>query len=208
MNNSIKHVSDIVFTPAVKALQSRMGSRSAYARMENGSGWQSIITKELKFFIEAQVSIFLATANAEGQPYIQHRGGPAGFLRVLDEHTIAFADFAGNRQFISQGNLSENAKAQLFLIDYAQQQRVKIWGEATVIEDDPALLSTLMPADYKARAERVMMLKVTAWDANCHQHIPVRYEAAYVDAEIERRDQRIRQLEKEIRQLQPDQNHI
>ncbi len=208
MSNHVKHVSDVAFTPAVKALQGRMGSRSAYTRMENGAGWQSAITTELKSFIEAQVSIFLATANAEGQPYVQHRGGPAGFLRVLDEHTIAFADFAGNKQFISQGNLSENAKAQLFLIDYAQQQRVKIWGEATVIDNDPALLSTLMPTGYRARADRLMIFKVTAWDANCHQHIPIRYEAAYVNVEIERRDQRIRQLENDIRQLRSNQNHL
>jgi len=193
--------SDIAFTPTVKAIQSRNGSRTAYARMETGHGWQTRITPELTEFIERQTSIFLATANDEGQPYIQHRGGPAGFLHVLDDETIAFADYAGNRQYITLGNLADNPKAYLFLIDYAARQRIKIWGEARVVEDDIALTTKLMPKDYKARGERVIVFKVTAWDMNCPQHIPQRFEAADVAAAIEERDRRINVLEAEIERL-------
>src|ERR1700741_4377878 len=128
--------SDVAFTETVKSVQARKGSRRTYAGMEEGGSWETHITPELKEFIEAQTSVFLATANAEGQPYIQHRGGPAGFLHVLDDRTIGFADFVGNRQFITIGNLAENPKVHLFLIDYANQQRVKIWGEARVVEGD------------------------------------------------------------------------
>jgi hypothetical protein len=175
--SELHYPSDIAFTPAVKAIQSRKGSRHAYARMEQGAGWQTTITPELEAFIAAQSSIYLATASADGQPYIQHRGGPPGFLRVLDAHHLAFVDFAGNRQYISSGNLAENPKAHLFLMDYAHQQRIKIWGEAQVIEGDAALIEKLMPKDYKARAEQVIVFTVKAWDANCPQHIPVRLEA-------------------------------
>jgi uncharacterized protein len=125
----------------VKAEQTRHGSRASYARMETTGGWATEIDENLEAFIAAQDSFFLATTNAAGQPYIQHRGGPKGFLRRLDPHTLAFADFRGNRQYISVGNLAENNKAHLFLIDYAHAQRVKIWGEARVVEDDPALLA-------------------------------------------------------------------
>jgi len=190
--------SDVAFTPAVKAIQARKGSRSAYARMEDGDGWTTTITPDLAAFIAAQTSVFLATANAAGQPYIQHRGGPPGFLRVLDERTIAFADFRGNRQFITQGNLAENPRAHLFLIDYAQRRRVKIWGEARVVENEPALLTELMPADYKARGEQAILFAIEAWDANCPQHIPQRFEAADVARRLEQRDRRIAELEAEI----------
>lgn len=131
--------SDVAFTPAVKAIQARKGSRHAYARMEQSGGWETTITDELADFIAAQTSVFLATVNLQGQPYIQHRGGPAGFLKVLDAHTVALVDFAGNKQYISSGNLSENPKAHLFLMDYAHRQRIKIWGEACVVEGDDAL---------------------------------------------------------------------
>ena len=193
--------SDVAFTPTVKAVQSRLGSRPAYARMESGGGWESRITPDLARFIAGQTSIFLATANAEGQPYIQHRGGPPGFLCVLDNQTIGFADFAGNRQYITMGNLADNPKAHLFLMDYAQRQRVKLWGEASVVEDDQDLLSRLMPPDYKARPERVILFSVTAWDANCPQHIPQRFEAAEVAALLDKRDRRIASLEAELARL-------
>ena len=136
MDNTRYYSSDVAFTPTVKALQTRKGSRRAYGRLEERGAWNTRITPDLAEFIAAQTSIFLATANTEGQPYIQHRGGPPGFLHVLDEQTIGFADFAGNRQYITQGNLADNPKAHLFLIDYAQRQRVKIWGEARVVEGD------------------------------------------------------------------------
>ena len=193
--------SDVAFTDTVKSVQARKGSRRAYARMEEAGSWETRITPELKEFIEAQTSVFLATANAEGQPYIQHRGGPAGFLHVLDDRTIGFADFVGNRQFITIGNLAENPKAHLFLIDYANQQRVKIWGEARVVEGDAELTARLMPQGYKARAAQVILFKVVAWDANCPQHIPQRLDAAEVAAALAERDRRIEALESELKQL-------
>lgn len=156
---------------------------------------------DLADFIAAQTSVFLGTVNAAGQPYIQHRGGPPGFLRVRDGKTIAFADFRGNRQFVTQGNLAENPRAFLFLIDYAHRQRVKIWGEARVVEDDPALLAELMPPDYKSRGEQVIMFRVDTWDANCPQHIPQRFEAADVARMLDERERRIAELESEIARL-------
>jgi hypothetical protein len=198
MNQSRVIASDIAFTPAVKAIQARRGSRASYARMEEGEGWSTAITPELAAFIATQTSVFLGTTNAEGQPYIQHRGGPPGFLRVVDEHTIAFADYRGNRQYISLGNLSENPKAFLFLIDYAHRRRVKLWGAARVVEDDEALVASLMPQGYKARAEQAIVFTVTAWDGNCPQHIPQRFEAADVAAALAERDQRIAELTAEL----------
>lgn len=195
------YASDVAFTPTVKAYQSRRGSRAGYARYEEHGGWQTTITPDLAGFIAAQTSAFLATANAEGQPYIQHRGGPAGFLHVLDEKTIAFADYAGNRQYITLGNLADNPKAHLFLIDYAHRQRVKIWGDARVVEGDAELLAKLMPEGYRARPEQAILFTVTAWDANCPQHIPQRFEAADVKAALDERDQRIAELQAEIERL-------
>lgn len=193
--------SDVAFTRTVKAIQARKGSRPAYARMEAAGSWATSITADLKAEIEAQTSVFLATANAEGQPYIQHRGGPPGFLRVLDEHTLAFVDFTGNRQYITQGNLEENAKAHLFLIDYARRRRIKIWGRARVVEGDEALIRRLAPEAYRARPEQVVLFTVTAWDLNCPQHIPQRFEAADVEAAIRSRDERIAALEAELGRL-------
>ena len=201
MDRRATYASDVAFTETVKAIQARKGSRTAYARMEKGGSWEQSITADLKTEIEAQTSVFLATANAQGQPYIQHRGGPAGFLRVLDEQTIGFADFAGNRQYITQGNLEQNPNAHLFLIDYANRRRIKIWGTARVVEGDAALLQRLMPADYRARPEQGMLFTVTAWDVNCPQHIPQRFEAADVAAALETRDQRIAALEAEVQRL-------
>ena len=193
--------SDVAFTPTVKAVQTRKGSRHGYARMEENGSWESRITPALAAFIAEQRSVFLATANADGQPYVQHRGGPPGFLRVLDEKTIGFADFKGNRQYITQGNLMENPKAHLFLIDYAARRRVKIWGAARVVEDDPDLLARLMPPGYEARPEQAILFTVAAWDGNCPQHIPQRFDAADVAAAIEARDRRIAALEAEIARL-------
>ena len=195
------YASDIAFTPTVKAIQSRKGSRASYARMEERGSWQTAITPDLASFIAAQTSAFLATVNADGQPYIQHRGGPPGFLHVLDAQTIGFADFAGNRQYITQGNLDERPKAHLFLIDYAQRRRVKIWGEARIVEDDAALIARLVPPDYKAQTEQALLFTVKAWDANCPQHIPQRLEAADVAAALATRDRRIAALEAELARL-------
>ncbi len=201
MSEQQHYASDVAFTPTVKAIQARKGSRHGYERMEQGGSWSEQISPELAGFIEAQTSVFLATANAEGQPYIQHRGGPAGFLRVLDDKTIGFADFSGNRQYISSGNLAENPKAHLFLIDYAHKRRIKIWGEAKVVEGDEALIASLMPEDYRAKPEQAVLFTVTAWDANCPQHIPQRFEAADVAAALKERDEKIAALEAEVARL-------
>jgi uncharacterized protein len=198
MSAAHAYSSDVAFTPSVKAVQTRKGSRRSYARVEERGAWQTRITPDLARFIETQTSIFLATVNAEGQPYIQHRGGPAGFLRMLDDKTVGFADFAGNRQCITQGNLADNPKAHLFLIDYAQRKRVKIWGEARVVEGDDELTARLMPEGYKARPEQAILFSVSAWDANCPQHIPQRFEAADVAAALAERDGRIKALQAEI----------
>ncbi len=196
-----RYSSDVAFTPTVKAVQARKGSRDGYAKMEERGGWRTTITPDLAAFIAAQTSVFLATASGDGQPYIQHRGGPAGFLHVLDDKTIAFADFSGNRQYISTGNLADNPKAHLFLIDYANRQRIKIWGEARIVDDDAALTRRLMPEGYKARPEQVLLFTVSAWDSNCPQHIPQRFDAADVVAALELREGRIAELEAEIARL-------
>lgn len=201
MSTDPVYSSDVAMTDAVKAVQARKGSRHGYARMEQRGGWETRITPDVAAFIGRQISVFLGTASAGGQPYIQHRGGPPGFLAVLDERTIGFADFAGNRQYLTQGNLSENPKAMLFLIDYAAQQRVKIWGEARVVEDDPALVARLMPATYEAKPEQAILFTVAAWDVNCPQHIPQRVEAAQAAALLAERDQRIATLEAELASL-------
>jgi uncharacterized protein len=198
MTSAAIYSSDIAFTPTVKAIQTRKGSRQAYARMEEGGAWQTRVTADLASFIAEQTSVFLATVNAQGQPYIQHRGGPAGFLRVIDDQTLGFVDYAGNRQYISQGNLTENPKVHLFLMDYAHQRRIKIWGEAKVVEGDATLVQQLMPAGYKARPEQVILFHVSAWDANCPQHIPLRMEASDVEKALSARDARIRELEAQL----------
>ena len=203
MDEPAAYSSDIAFTPSVKAIQTRKGSRHGYANVEQRGSWETHITPDLAHFIEGQISVFLGTASKDGQPYIQHRGGPSGFLKVLDESTIGFADFTGNRQYISQGNLSDNPKAILFLIDYGARQRVKIWGNARVVEGDPGLIAKLMHEGYQARPEQAILFTVTAWDANCPQHIPLRFEAAQVAAMLAERDARIKALETELARLRP-----
>jgi len=201
MTASRRPSSDVAFSEQVKAEQARRGSRASYARLERQGGFETELTEEVAAFVARQRSAFLATASAAGQPYVQHRGGPPGFLRVLDPRTIAFADLAGNRQYISLGNLAENPRVHLFLIDYAARQRVKIWGEARVVEDDPALLARLAPEGYAARPERAIVIRATAWDANCPQHIPQRLEATDVEAALAARDARIAALEAEVKEL-------
>jgi predicted pyridoxine 5'-phosphate oxidase superfamily flavin-nucleotide-binding protein len=201
MTDAHGYSSDVAFTPTIKDVQTRKGSREAYRRMEERGAWETRVTPELAAFIAAQKSVFLATANAEGQPYIQHRGGPPGFLKVLDDKTIAFVDFSGNRQYITQGNLADNPKAHLFLIDYAQRQRIKIWGEARVVEGDAELTAKLTPEGYRARPEQVILFTVSAWSANCSQHIPQRFDAADVAAALTEREQRIAMLEAEVARL-------
>jgi hypothetical protein len=189
---------DVAFTPAVKAIQARKGSRDAYAQVDQNKGWRTEVDEGLATFLAAQNSMYLATANADGQPYIQHRGGPKGFVKVLDKNTLAFADYGGNKQYITQGNLTENPKAYLFVMDYAHRRRVKIWGEARIVDDDPALLKSLMPQGYRARPEQVILFKVSVWDTNCPQHIPQKFDADEVAAALASRDARIAELEAEL----------
>ncbi len=193
--------SDVAFTPAVKAVQTRKGSRDAYAHVEARGGWRTEIDDNLAAFLAEANSVYFATASADGQPYIQHRGGPKGFIKMLDKTTLAFADYSGNRQYITQGNLSENPKAYVFVMDYAHRRRVKIWGEARIVDDDPALLQSLMPQGYKARPEQVILFRISAWDTNCPQHIPQKFDAADVAAALAARDARIAELEAELAAL-------
>jgi predicted pyridoxine 5'-phosphate oxidase superfamily flavin-nucleotide-binding protein len=181
--------SDVAFTPAVKAIQTRKGSREGYAQTEARGGWRTEIDENLAAFLAQTNSFYLATATADGQPYIQHRGGPKGFVKILDKNTIAFADYAGNRQYITQGNLTENPKAYIFVMDYAHRRRVKLWGEA------------LMPKGYRARPEQAILFKIAAWDTNCPQHIPHKFDAADVAQALAVRDARITELEAELAAL-------
>jgi predicted pyridoxine 5'-phosphate oxidase superfamily flavin-nucleotide-binding protein len=170
-----EYTSDIAFTDKVKEIQKQKGSRNAYANMEQGSGWQETITRQLKDFIAERDSFYMATVNSEGQPYIQHRGGPKGFLKVIDDRTLGFADFTGNRQYISYGNLEENNKVSLFFMDYPNRTRIKLWGTSEVNEEDDALIEQLSVSDYQGQVERAFIIHVDAWDRNCPQHIVPRY---------------------------------
>ena len=201
MPDSRLYSSDVAFTPAVKAIQTRKGSRTAYADVEGRGGWRTEIDENLAALLTATNSFYFATASADGQPYIQHRGGPKGFIKLLDKNTLAFADYSGNRQYITQGNLSENPKAYIFVMDYAHRRRVKLWGEARVVEDDDALLQSLMPRGYKARPEQVILFRIVAWDTNCPQHIPQKFDAADVAMALASRDARIAELESELAAL-------
>src|SRR5262249_7259175 len=196
-----QYPSDIAFTPVVKAVQTAKGSRASYAKVER-RGWQTRVTPELTEFLDGLDMFYLGTANAEGQPYIQYRGGSPGFLKVLDDQTLAFADFGGNRQYITVGNLSENRRAFLFLMDYANQQRVKLWGTARVVEDDPGLLDQLRAPDYPGKVERAIVFTVEAWDINCPQHIHKRFSQRQVQPVIEQLQRRIAELEETVAKMQ------
>lgn len=192
--------SDMAFTPTVKRLQDERGSREAYAKMEARGGFRTAIDDDLAEFVAEIDTAYLATATAEGQPYAQHRGGPKGFIRVLDDQTLAFADYTGNRQYITTGNLADNDKAFLFLMDYAHRRRIKVWGRARV-SADPALIAQLMPENYRARPEQAILFTVEAWDVNCPQHIPLKLDAGEVSAAFEHLNARIAALEAENAQL-------
>ena len=194
-------VSDIAFTPAVKAWQARLGSRAGYARMAEKRDWSDSVTPDLAAFLAERDSFYLATASADGRPYIQHRGGPAGFLKVLDDKHLAFADFGGNKQYISAGNLSENDRASIFLMDYANRQRIKLWGRARVVEDDAALLERLADPAYRATPERAVVFEIEAWDVNCPQHIARRYTDDQIAPALAKLQARIDELEAEVKEL-------
>ena len=175
MNNA-----SIVFTPAVQKAQAERGAAASYARRVE-EGFPDTVTPELAKFIAEQDMAFLGTASGDGAPYIQHRGGPKGFIKVVDEKTLGFADYRGNRQYITLANLSENDRAYLFLLDPARRQRIKIWGRARVVEDDAALVAKLFDDGYKARPERAILFSIEAWDVNCSQHIVTRYSEAQLE---------------------------
>ena len=193
--------SDVAFTPSVKAIQAKRGSREHFAKAEERGGWRTAITPDLAGFLAEARSFYLATASADGQPYIQHRGGPPGFLRVIDERTLGFADFKGNRQYITTGNLAENPRAYIFVMDYAQRRRVKLWGRARVVEDDAPLLARLWPEGYRAREEQAILFELEVWDTNCPQHIPQMFHAEDVAETITQFQARIRELEAEVAAL-------
>ncbi len=193
-----RHVSDVAFTPAVKAVQERLGSRAGYVRMEQKGGWQDRVSDDLAAFIAERDSLYLATASAEGQPYIQHRGGPKGFLKVLDERNLGLADYGGNRQYITAGNLSENDRAYIFLMDYPNRRRVKLWGRARTVEDDAALLEQLADPDYPGKPERALLFEIEAWDVNCPQHIMPRYTEEQIQPAVAGLQARIVELETEV----------
>jgi len=195
------HASDVAFTAAVKAVQQRLGSRADMQAMAEGRDFQTTISADLAAYLAERDSVYMATASADGQPYIQHRGGPRGFLRVLDEHTLAFADFGGNRQYVSLGNLSENDRMALFAMDYATRRRVKIWGRGRVVEGDAGLTASLHQPDYDARPQRAIVIAVTAWDINCNQHIVPRHDEATIARALEKVMQENAELKAEIRRL-------
>lgn len=184
----------IAFTPAVKAMQERMGSRERYERFVANSPENNTITPDLAEFISGMDGFYLGTVIANGYPYIQFRGGKPGFLKVLDDRTLGFADFRGNVQYISVGNLAENDKAFLFLMDYRHRRRLKILGRAWVVENDPAILAQVQDAGYEATVERAILFQVEGWNWNCPQHIPVRYS----EVEVAALQARIAQLEQQL----------
>ncbi|MDO5979845.1 pyridoxamine 5'-phosphate oxidase family protein [Flavivirga spongiicola] len=197
----MKYTSDIAFTPAVKKLQEKFGSRKGYGRMETSGGWQQEINPNLAHILQHMDSFYFATSNSINQPYIQHRGGPKGFLKVLDNKRLAFADFSGNKQYISVGNLSENNKAYIFLMDYANQTRIKIWGTAEIVENDIELINSLSDENYNAKSERAIIFSVVAWDVNCRQHIQRRFTIEQIEEVTKPLYNKIKALKEEINSL-------
>ena len=197
-----EYPSDIAFTPAVKAIQAEKGSRTSYAKMEERGGWQTTVTPELESFLADLDMFYLGTANAQGQPYIQYRGGAPGFLKPIDEKTLGFADFGGNQQFISFGNLSENSKAFIFLMDYVHRRRIKLWGTARVVEGDAQLENDLRDPEYPGKVERVILFEMDAWDINCPQHIHKRFPQREVAPVVEQLQERVQELQAQLATLQ------
>jgi predicted pyridoxine 5'-phosphate oxidase superfamily flavin-nucleotide-binding protein len=195
-----EYPSDVAFTPAVKAIQSDNGSRASYARVEQGHGWQTTVTPELTGFLAGMDMFYLGTSNAHGQPYVQYRGGSPGFLKVVDDKTLGFADFGGNRQYITLGNLSENPKAFIFLMDYVNSRRIKLWGTARVV--DPDLLEQLQDEAYPGRVERAILFSIEAWDVNCPQHIHKRFPQAVVAPIIEKLQTQVQELQSRLAEFE------
>lgn len=193
--------SDVAFTPSVKAIQARRGSRERYAALEARGGFRTEVTPDLVEFLAGVDTAYLATASAAGQPYAQHRGGPKGFIRAIDDRTLGFADYVGNRQYVTAGNLAENERAFLFLMDYTHRRRIKLWGRARIVEDNPELMARLMPEGYRARPEHAVLFTVATWDVNCPQHIPQKIDAEEVALAVTGLERRIAELEAENAEL-------
>jgi predicted pyridoxine 5'-phosphate oxidase superfamily flavin-nucleotide-binding protein len=191
MNNS-----GIVFSPATLRAQAERGSSRHYAEKVE-RGFPDTVTPELAGYIASLDTAFLATASADGAPYIQHRGGPKGFIKVLDDKTLGFADYAGNRQYITLGNLSENDHAYLFLPDFSNRQRIKLWGRARVVENDQVLIDKLFDQGYRARPQRAILFTVEAWDVNCSQHITARFTQTEIAAATQVLQEHLAKLEAE-----------
>jgi len=188
---------DVLFSEAVKAEQARLGSRKQFEDRE----WATEITDNLRQFLDAVDTFFLATASADGRPYVQHRGGPPGFLKPIGTQTLAFADFAGNRQYITLGHLKENDRAHIFIPHFATQQRLKLWGRARVVEGDVELMERLVDPTYKAKPQRAIVFTLEAWDVNCRQHITARYSEAEMAPAVNKLIARIKELEEEVARL-------
>lgn len=197
----MKPSSDVAFTDAVKRVQEARGSRKNYARMEAHGGFETEVDERLTEFLANIDTAFLATASADGQPYVQHRGGPKGFLRIIDDKTIGFVDFSGNRQYVTAGNLSENDCVCLFLIDYETRRRVKVWGHARVVPLDDELKAKLQDPNYRAKPEHAVLIEVSAWDVNCPQHIPQKLDAKEVADVVESLQTKIAELTRENERL-------
>ena len=195
MNNS-----SIVFTPAAQKAQAERGSAAHYERRV-AEGFPDTVSPELAKFIAEQDMAFLGTAGADGAPYLQHRGGPKGFIKVVDEKTLGFADYRGNRQYITLANLSENDRAFLFLLDPARRQRIKIWGRARMVENDPALIERLFDGGYKAKPERAILFTIEAWDVNCSSHIVTRFTETEIEEAFVAIQTKIKELEAENARL-------
>lgn len=192
-----RRFAQLAFTPGVRHHQAEHGSDRAYRRMSEGPETPDALGDDERLFIGQRDSFYLGTVSETGWPYIQHRGGPRGFLRVLDERTLAFADFRGNRQYVSRGNLDHDDRVSLFLMDYADQVRLKILGRARVVEDDPELAERLAVTGYRAKVERAVLITVEGYDWNCPQHIPRLYPADIVERVVGELRDRVAALEKE-----------
>lgn len=195
-----KLASEIMFSPATRAQQTKRGSRAMYQRRDGEDGWPDEVTPDLARFLTGVRSFYLATSSADGQPYIQHRGGPAGFLKIVDENTLGFADFGGNRQYITLGNLDENPRAFIFLMDYAHRIRIKLWGWAEAVEDDDALLAKLSEG-ATAAPQRSILFHLEAWDRNCPQHIPQLIPIEAVESLMRDNEEKVAALQAEIAAL-------
>src|SRR5262245_4968555 len=192
--------SDLVFTPAARRAQAERGSAEHYAKRV-AEGFPDRVTPELAKFLAEQDTAFLATVSADGARYIQHRGGPKGFIKVVDERTLGFADYRGNRQYITLSNLQGNDRAYLFVLDFARRQRIKLWGRARVIEGDTALIAKLFDEGYRAKPERVIKFTIEAWDTNCLSHITARFSEDDILEATAAMRQRLAELEAENARL-------